>query len=140
MDGFTLNQSELGSTRWTLSARTALLMEGAHQALLTQPLMQFFKNGRTATRVRANGGMVRTDTTDVELSSSVVVTSLEDNSVLKTDELLYLAAKGKFFTESAVAVYRPGGVLHGRGLEANPDLSEIHIFHQTSVIDKGVKQ
>lgn len=139
MDDFTMNQSELGSARWSLKARTALLVEGDHQALLTHPLMEFFKEGRTATRVSALGGVVRTDTTDVRLSSSVVVTSLDDNSVLKTDQLFYLADKKKFFTDSAVAVYRPGGVLHGRGLEANPDLSEIHIFHQTSVIEKGMK-
>jgi LPS export ABC transporter protein LptC len=101
--------------------------------------MEFFKLGKIATRLSANSGLVHTDSSDVRLSSSVVVTSLEDNSVLRTDELLYSSKMKKFITDHDVLVRRPGAVLRGRGLEANPDLTEIRIFHQTSKIEEGAQ-
>ncbi|MBI3553281.1 MAG: LPS export ABC transporter periplasmic protein LptC [Elusimicrobia bacterium] len=135
LDAFTLEQSELGSPAWALKAETAVLKEEKRQALLTRPHMEFFKKSRVVTRLSADGGEINIDTADLHLSGSVVVTSVEDNSVVKTQALDYSSQKKKFFTDTEVVVTRPGGMLRGRGLEANPDLSEIRIFHQTSVVD-----
>lgn len=138
MHDFTMKQAENGLEKWFLTARTATLQEGTHKAFLSYPQMDFIKAKRTASHLTADSGIIRTDTMDVWLSTSVVVTSMEDKSVLRTEELQYIYLKGRVYTDRDVTVTRPGGVLHGRGLEANPDLSEIHIFHQTSVLDKGV--
>ncbi len=140
LDDFSLSQNELNTTTWTLRARSALLKEDKKEADLTLPSMDFFKMGKVVTHLRSDTGIVNTETSDLRLSSDVVVTSIEDQSVVKTELLLYSSEQKKFYTEAAVAVTRPGGILHGRGLEANPDLSEIRIFHQTSVIDKEPTQ
>ena len=63
-----------------------------------------------------------------------VLESFDDHSVLSTDQLNYTSKQGHFYTRLPVTVRRPGAVIHGEGLEATPDLSEIRIFRQRSVM------
>ena len=134
LEEFKMTQTHLGRPAWTLGARTAILKEDSKQALLSEPRMEFITNGKPTSRVRAASGLLHTDTHDLQLSTSVVVESLEDHSILKTEELLYCDAKKLFETQAEIELTRPGGVLKGRGLKAKPDLSEIRIFNQRSVI------
>ena len=135
MEGLTLSQSEKGTPAWTLKSRYAILHEDEQRAALTEPLMEFYKEGRAVSRVTALSGDVETETHDVRLSSSVVFDSFEDQSRLTTTELLYDSKRGLFTTQADVLIRRPDGVLHGRGLEAKPDMSEIRIFNQNSVMN-----
>ena len=96
--------------------------------------MEFYRGGRAVSRVTALNGQIATDTHDVTLSSAVVLNSFDDHSVLTTDSLSYSSKDRLFRTKSDVVVRRPEGVVHGRGMEATPDLSEIRIFEQRSVL------
>jgi LPS export ABC transporter protein LptC len=96
--------------------------------------MEFYRDGKSVSRVTALTGVVRTDTHDVRLSSSVVLDSFEDRSRMNTEELLYSSKRARFFTEAAVVVRRPEGVIRGEGMDASPDLSEIRIYRQRSVL------
>src|SRR3989338_2750383 len=139
MECFNLNQSYKGEMDWDLKAQKAILKEEAHQAALGEPRIDVYKNGKIATQLAARQGQIKTDTHDMHLSSSVVVHSLEDNSTLKTEELDYSASRKKFFTDKEVLVTHPDGVVRGRGMEANSDLSEIRIFEQTGSVEKKKK-
>ncbi len=139
LEDLTLSQSTLGRPSWRLEARKAVLEENSSQAALENPRMRFYKNGKPVSTLSALSGLVRMDTQDVRLSSSVVVTSLEDGSVLKTEELRYSSRGRKFLTEHPVHLARPGGEMRGRGLEASEDLSEIRVFDQRTVIEDGSK-
>lgn len=134
MEGLTLSQSEKGQPSWTLKSRLAVLREDAKLASLTEPVMQFYKNGKPVSRVTALAGEVDTETNNVRLSSAVALDSFEDKSQLTTTELLYDSRRGRFTTTADILVRRPEGVLRGKGLEAKPDLSEIRIFDQRSVL------
>lgn len=134
MEGLTLSQSEKGRQAWTLKAPRALLREESKTATLTEPVMEFYERGKKVSRVTALSGEVSTETRDVHLSSSVVLDSYEDKSRLTTTELLYDSKKERFTTTADILVVRPEGTLKGRGLEAKPDLSEIRIFNQKSVL------
>ena len=134
-----MRQSVRGNPAWDMTAGIAVLRESTKEADLERPHMQFYKDRRLVSRLQALSGTVNTETRDVRLSSSVVVTSLEDASTLKTEQLLYSSAKNKFFTDREVFVKRPGGALRGKGLVANSDLSEIRIFNQRSVIEEKPK-
>ena len=134
MEGLTLSQSEKGQPSWTLKSRLAILREDAKTATLTEPVMEFYKKGKSVSRVTALSGEVATETNDVKLSSAVTLDSFEDKSRLTTTELLYNSARGRFTTTADILVQRPEGVLRGKGLEAKPDLSEIRIFDQRSVL------
>ncbi len=134
MHGLTLSQSEKGEPTWTLKSSLAVLREDSKIATLERPVMEFYKKGKAVSRVTALAGEVITDSHDVRLSSSVVLDSFDDKSRLTTSELLYSSAKGRFTTTADIVVRRPEGVLRGKGLEAKPDLSEVRIFNQRSVL------
>lgn len=134
IDGLTLSQSSNGKRAWTLRSRLAVLREDEKLAELAEPGMDFYRLGKVVSRVTARGGAVHTETHDVRLSSSVVLDSLDDRSRLTTEELLYSSARGRFVTSADVQIRRPEGVVRGRGLEATPDLSEIRIYEQRSVL------
>ena len=134
MEGLTLSQSEKGQPSWTLKSRRAILREDSKTATLTEPMMEFYKLGKAVSRVTALYGEVETESNNVRLSSAVVLDSFEDKSHLTTTELLYNSARGRFTTTADILVQRPEGVLRGKGLEAKPDLSEIRIFDQRSVL------
>lgn len=134
MEGLTLSQSEKGAPSWTLKSRRAVLREDSKIATLAEPVMEFYKNGQAISRVTALAGEVETETHDVRLSSSVAMDSFEDKSHLTTTELFYNSKRGLFTTPAEITVKRPEGVLRGKGLEAKPDLSEIRIFDQRSVL------
>lgn len=134
IEGLTLSQSDGGRPAWTLRSRLAQLREEQNDATLEAPTMEFYRDGRAVSRVTALSGEIATDTHDVLLSSSVVLNSFEDHSILTTDTLSYSSKDRLFRTKSDVVVRRPEGVVHGRGMEATPDLSEIRIFHQRSVL------
>ena len=139
IEGLTMSQSDHGRPGWTLRSRLALLREEENSATLQAPTMDFYRDGRVASRVTSLVGEIATDTHDVRLSSSVVLDSYDDHSVLTTDSLVYSSKARRFRTDSDVVVRRPQGVVYGRGMEATPDLSEIRIFHQRSVLDAKAK-
>jgi LPS export ABC transporter protein LptC len=139
IEGLTLSQSESGRPAWTLRSRRTPLREEQSAATLEAPLMEFYRDGRAVSRVTALTGEIATVTHDVLLSSSVVLNSFEDHSVLTTDSLSYSSKDRLFRTQSDVVVRRPEGVAYGRGMEATPDLSEIRIFHQRSVLSGKTK-
>jgi LPS export ABC transporter protein LptC len=134
VDGLTLSQSAGGSPNWKLRSRLALIREDDKTASVESPVMDFYRDGKAVSRVTALSGEVRTDTHDVRLSSSVVLDSFEDHSRLTTDELVYSSKQGRFHTESPVLIRRPEGIVRGQGMEATPDLSEIRIYRQRSVL------
>ncbi len=134
MEGLTLSQSEKGKPAWTLKSKYALLREDDKRAILTEPRMEFYKNGKAISRVTALSGEVETESQDVKLSSSVAMDSYEDKSHLTTTELFYSAKRGLFTTPAEILIKRPEGVLRGKGLEATPDLSVIRIFNQSSTL------
>lgn len=139
MEGMTLSQSEKGKPAWTLKSRRAVLREDEKRALLENPEMLFFKDGKAISRVTALSGEVETESQDVKLSSSVAMDSFEDKSHLTTSELFYNAKRGLFTTPAEILIKRPEGVLRGKGLEATPDLSVIRIFNQSSTLS-GAKR
>jgi len=137
MRDFTLRQSVRGVLAWDLQASTAVLHEEAGDAVLAEPRMQFYRDGRVASKLRALSGRVLVDTHDVFLSSSVVVDAIEERAVLHTEALTYSSKRNLFTTDADVQIQRPEGDLQGRGMVAKPDLSELHIFNQKSLVKDG---
>jgi LPS export ABC transporter protein LptC len=132
IESLTLSQSENGQPAWSLRSHQASLHEDEKIATLDRPTMEFYRDARVISQVTAVTGEVQTETHDVKLSSSVVLDSMDDHSRLTTDTLMYSSKRSKFYTHSPVMVRRPDGIIRGEGMEASPDLSEIHIFRQRS--------
>ncbi len=124
---------------WKLRSPSAVIEEATQEANLDAPRMRFYKEGRLSSRVSSLTGRVNLATRDVILSTDVVLASLADQSVLKTDLLNYSSKEDKLWTESEVELRKPAGVMRGRGMRASPDLSDIRIFHQESHL-KGAEK
>jgi LPS export ABC transporter protein LptC len=134
IEGLTLSQSDRGVPGWTLVSRLAVLHEDQNNATLEKPVMDFYQAGKVSSHVTALNGVIATNSHDVHLSSSVVLTTYEDHSVLTTEAMDYSSKDKKFRTNLDVVVTRPEGVSYGTGMEATPDLTEIRIYHQHSVL------
>lgn len=134
LEDFSLSQDWNGRTAWILRARFALLNEQNQEVSLSAPRMEFFEKAAPASRVSALQGTADISTKDIVLSSSVVLTSIAEKSMLKTELLSFSNARRKFHTDADVELTRPSGVLYGKGLEADPDLSEVRIFKQRAKV------
>lgn len=136
-DGLEMSQSASGKAAWSLESRRAVLTDGDKIARLTEPRVGFFEDGKPVSKIESRSGVLRTDTHDLTLSSSVVVNSLEDGSVLRTSELHYSSERRIFHTDKPVEITNRRGVSRGEGLEAKPDLSEIKLIRQKTTIKDG---
>ena len=58
---------------------------------------------------------------------NVIVENAESGQQLKTEELYWLPADKRLYTEKFVTIKREGEILRGRGLEATQDLSTYSI-------------
>ncbi len=125
---------------WKLRSPSALLEEATQEADLDSPRMRFYKEGRLSSRVSSLTGRVNLATRDVILSTGVVLVSMADQSVLKTDLLNYSSKEDKLWTESKVELKKPAGVMRGRGMRASPDLSDVQIFQQESHLKSNGKK
>jgi len=137
MHDLSLSRSDQGRPDWDLFSTTAHLFETQQKAFLDLPKMSFYQEGKVATNVTAENGLVHTDTQDVTFSTNVVVHSLDDGSTLYTSVLNYSSSRKKFFTDAPVVVVRRDGTVHGVGMEANGDMSEIRIFHQRAETERA---
>jgi LPS export ABC transporter protein LptC len=139
LEDFTLNQNSRGAPNWRLHAQSAILHEQTQQAGLTRPAMEFYEKGKAVSRVTGLAGQVHLETHDVHLSSSVVLEVLDEHTTLYTDYLDYSSKSQLFTTKADVLIVKPEGRLRGQGMEATPDLSQIRIFHQKSVVEGSGK-
>lgn len=136
LEGFTLRRSNSGTTSWSLSAKLALLDDRSRIVSLVEPRLEFFSDSRLASKVSSLKGTSDLAGHDVHLSSSVVVNSLEDGAILTSEELTYDSRRQKILTPGRVRLKRAGVLVQGFGLEADPQLTQLRIFHQETVVDK----
>lgn len=131
--GLSMTQTTAGRKAWALQAPSATLsLDGSSR--LDRPTMEFYRRGRHASTAQARFADVPGGSQNVRLSGGVVIRSMVEKAVLKTEDMDYLASESRFRTEGAVVVEREGAVLRGRGLSADSALSEIRIRHQETRI------
>ena len=133
LEAFVLTETRAGATQWILKAREAILHDSG-SADLASPHIDIYKDGKPASEVESRQGTYDDKSRDMHLKGDVVVVSRDEDSsdktTLKTDSLDYVEAERKFKTDEPVVIERRGSVMHGRGLVASHDLSEIHVLHE----------
>ncbi|MBI5201007.1 MAG: LPS export ABC transporter periplasmic protein LptC [Elusimicrobia bacterium] len=133
--GFTLRRSRAGAVEWKLDSPRAVFEEGQAKARLESPEIELFKKGKTETKARSEKGEIDLNTQDTLLSGDVRVENAQEKISLKTDLLQYIASAKEFRTDRPVEIRRPEGVMRGRGMTANHDLTEIHVKHQETRVE-----
>lgn len=133
--GFDLTRSLKGEVEWKLQSPRAVFQEQNSSAKLDSPRITLFKRGKPQTEARADTGVIDLDTHDTVLSGIVNVNNTIEKISLKTDLLQYVAKAKEFRTDRPVEIRRPEGVMRGRGMTANQDLTEIHVRNQVTRIE-----
>lgn len=123
-------ESDSNQYQWDLNSQKAKLNEKQGTMSFLKPDLKFYKNDEIVSEITADKGVLNLNTRDTELTDNVIVNSKNEDSLLKTEKLLFSAAKKKIWTENKVTVYRQNTIVTGVGLTANPDLSEIEIRNQ----------
>ncbi len=134
MEGFQMAETAGGRVVWTLKADRAALQETARTARLGEPRIEFYNDGARSSTVESRRGVLDTETRDVLLSSAVVARSLAEGSTLWTERLRYDSRAKKIVADVPVRLRTPEALIVGDGMEANPDLSEMRIKHQRTIL------
>jgi len=136
LEGVSFSEKSLGKPLWELTSEKGTLLEDKGLAELSEPKVMFYQDGRPSARARARRGTVEIRTREISLSTSVVLHSFLDQSELRTESLRYSSGRGLLYTELPVEVRRPGAWVRGEGLQATPDLREVRIQKQKTLIHK----
>lgn len=134
IEGLSMFEMSRGSYTWGLDAAFAKIYEQEEKAYLTLPKMIFYRQGKIISKVRGKKGELITNTKDIDLKDDVVVESLVDGAILKSPSLHFSSASNKIWSTDKVTLYQGGTVVHGRGFTANPDLSEVVIEKQKTLL------
>jgi LPS export ABC transporter protein LptC len=119
----------------SLSARKADVFEKENRIDILEPVAQFYEQGQLSSTLQAGRGRMDSQTRDVWAWDSVVIIST-DGARLASDWMHYISAKDRIVSTAPVTITRPGSVIHGRGWEATPDLSQV-VVHQQEVEISG---
>jgi LPS export ABC transporter protein LptC len=97
--------------------------------------LEFYNEfGRLSSTLKANQAYFYKKENKWKGQGDVVVKNIEKNEQLNTEELFWLPATKKIFTESFVTIRQQGDVIYGQGLEALEDLSSYKIKKPTGDI------
>ncbi|MDD5491646.1 MAG: LPS export ABC transporter periplasmic protein LptC [bacterium] len=132
LEKFSMVETQAGKKQWELEAARALLQESEKRTKLEKIKLKFYKEEKLASILIAEKGDINTETGDMEAIGNVVFTSESEKVKVETDKLDWDNKRKKIVTDSFVKETRPGGIVTGYGLEAEPDLSR-------SIIKREVK-
>jgi len=132
LEKFSMVETQAGKKQWELEAARAILQESEKRTKMEKIKLKFYKEEVLASVLIAEKGDINTETGDMEATGNVVFTSESEKVKIETDKLNWDNKSRKIVTDSFVKETRPGGIVTGYGLEADPDLSR-------SVIKREVK-
>jgi LPS export ABC transporter protein LptC len=136
MEGVSLTQwNEAGEKVWTLKADSA--QQYTDTTVLRQAFLTLFEEDKPVSAGSANLVSVNNGTSDFDLEGDITVLSYRDRTSLSTQQLHWDAEERKMYSDGDVTVKRGELLIQGRGLEAQPDLSQITIFNQVTSYLKG---
>lgn len=90
--------------------------------------LEFYDDeGELESTIKANKAYYNKERNEWLGQENVIVENTESGQQLNTEELYWLPADERIYTEKFVTIQREGEILHGTGLEATQDLSTYQI-------------
>lgn len=136
LKGVRLSQMSSNASDWTLDAMAARLEESETRIYFEAPRLKFFEKEQATSELSADTGFLDLMKKDAELVKNVVVVSWTERMTLKTGKLFFSSRKNKIWTDEEVTVLRGRNMMRGRGFTANPDLTEIEIIRQETMVNQ----
>ncbi|MGD9211934.1 MAG: LPS export ABC transporter periplasmic protein LptC [Desulfobacteraceae bacterium] len=91
-----------GINEWKLSAKAAYLIESEKKMILEKPKVEFFMENGNNIFLKAQQGIYKLDSQNIQVSGDVVVT--QNNYILKTKRLMYLHDKRRLLAKNPVKI------------------------------------
>ena len=124
IEEFFLIETEGEEVVWKLTAERAEIYNDEHRAEITEVKIDFYEEGEYTSTLTSDTGEIDTITNDMVARGHVVVNSMKEGAVLKTDELMWQSHTGLIVSEYPVTMERGDGIIKGQGFTATPGLSE----------------
>ena len=112
-----------GKKEWSLEANSARYMETEHEVILTDLTVTFFLEKQGEVHLKADTGILNTDTNDIEFSGNVVVRN--DKYQLKTDRLNYENSRRVIFSNDPVRIWSDSAELKADAISYDLNANKI---------------
>lgn len=140
VQGLTLIETSSGTVLWTLTASTADIYDNGTRIKLSSPTLVMQENGQETSSVSSREGEMEVEEKNITLRGMVKGRSKKENTSLETELLHYSRMQEKIWTEEEVTVMQNDVTVLGKGMEAKPDLSEVTIRQQQTLVPKEIKK
>lgn len=127
-----------GKLDYTLYSETVRHDPSDDSAKLTAPHFELFKNGTLDWIVDSQLGIISPDRETVDLQQRVVVASHDQQTILKSPQLIIFPDKKLAKTDKPVTLQNPNGFTRSIGLIANMDNKRIDLLDQVRGQYQGV--
>lgn len=98
--------------------------------------LEFYNEfGRISSTLKANYAFFYKEENKWKGQGNVEVKNIEKNEQLNTEELFWMPAEEKIFTEKFVTIRQQSDVIYGEGLDAKQDLSSYRIIKPTGTLE-----
>jgi LPS export ABC transporter protein LptC len=134
IEDFFLIETDGEEVVWKLTAERAEIYNEQHRADITTVKVDFYEEGEYTSTLTSDTGEIDTITNDMVAKGNVVVNSMKEGAVLKTDELMWQSHTGLIVSEYPVTMERGEGIINGQGFTATPGLSEFKTTDMVAVV------
>jgi len=134
IEDFFLIETEGEEVVWKLTAKRADIYNDVNRAEITVVKVDFYEEGEYTSTLTSDTGEIDTMTNDMVARGHVVVNSMKEGAVLKTDELMWQSHTGLIVSEYPVTMERGDGIIKGQGFTATPGLSEFKTSDMEAIL------
>ena len=134
IEDFFLIETEGEEVVWKLTAKRAEIYNDEHKAEITIVKVDFYEEGEYTSTLTSDTGEIDTITNDMVARGHVVVNSMKEGAVLKTEELMWQSHTGLIVSDYPVTLERGDGIIKGQGFTATPGLSEFRTTNMEAVL------
>ena len=135
MEGFVYRQTKDGMVQWEVAAQKAEMFEAKHEAALEAVELRLFGRDGQEMMVRADEGMINTQTNDFELSNreNLIAIKLRNGYTILTPHLHWIDNKQEIRTPNPVTIQGHGLTITGIGLVGYLETEEFTVLDHVRV-------
>ena len=134
IEKFVITETKDGKIKTILESDLAVIDEDRKIAVLTEPRVKFYDDGKYQSILIADKGEVDMNTNNIKALGKCTVDTV-NNEHLETMDVTYDANTKMISSESDIKITREDGVIFGKGFESDTDLQNIIIKNERIIID-----
>lgn len=132
MFGVQYDIKDMGTLRARLLADTAFVWEDSAKALFKPVKLDLYDdNGRRTAHLTSKEGVLYSEKNEMVAIGNVVLTSVENERQILTEELFYNGASGELWSNVRSVMIDKEGRVEGTGFRTNREMTDVEVFGST---------